>query len=78
MTRLEIERLKIRSYSKSFAALGPERIMRSGFVYFTDSEENPVVSAGTLARGDVLKAHLMDGTASVTVKDIDLKEKMME
>ena len=75
--RLRMERMRLRSFSGSFISLGPERIMRSGFAYFTDMNGDPVVSARQLAAGDTLSAHFVDGIARITVNEIDLKERMI-
>ncbi len=77
-SRLQMERMRIRSFSGSFTSLGPERIMRSGFAYFTDPNGEPVVSVRKLTAGDVLSAHFADGIARITVNDIDLKEQMIK
>ena len=76
-TRMQVERLRLRSFAGSFSVMGPERIMGSGFAYFTDLEGQPVVSAASLSPGKILKAHMRDGTADVAVRDIDLKERMI-
>jgi exodeoxyribonuclease VII large subunit len=48
----------------------PARIMSMGYAALTKGEGTPVRSVDDIAEGDVIKAHMADGTAELSVNDV--------